>query len=279
MSTGVVVNGYEIRNWHTVSILELARARREQGQPVPVEKIEKVQKKKLAKRSKGMSKKVEISEEQARAWAIAYERDRASMSSLSRASGVSAYIIGRRIDDYLKANPDFATKLDQLKLTKEPDLSTKVDAPDCNTTVLHPGHAAAADVMRQAGFDESEIKQAIAADAPPAPDEQMDEPEAVMPSTEIVVQQALARSRARELHTNAGDSRVVAVQELPSPLLARKQYSVPRILESGSMIDVANPHAAAKLVEGLVARLNEVPGVQAYFEWRAEGRTGQPLGR
>lgn len=34
MSTGVVVNGYEIRNWHTVSILELARARREQGREV-----------------------------------------------------------------------------------------------------------------------------------------------------------------------------------------------------------------------------------------------------
>lgn len=37
MGTGVVVNGYEIQNWHTVSILELARARREQErEAVPV---------------------------------------------------------------------------------------------------------------------------------------------------------------------------------------------------------------------------------------------------
>lgn len=32
MSTGVVINGYEVRNWHTVSIIELARARKGQGQ-------------------------------------------------------------------------------------------------------------------------------------------------------------------------------------------------------------------------------------------------------
>lgn len=46
MSTGVVVNGYEIRNWHTVSILELARARREQSQPVVVPVNQKMSKKK-----------------------------------------------------------------------------------------------------------------------------------------------------------------------------------------------------------------------------------------
>ena len=114
--------------------------------------------------------------------------------------------------------------------------------------------------------------------APPSPAMDDPTPDAAAPEPSPVVVE-LARGRARELHASAGDSRVIAVQELPSPLLARKQYSVPRILESGSMIDVANPHAAAKLVEGLVARLNEVPGVQAYFEWRAEGRTGQPLGR
>ena len=90
----------------------------------------------------------------------------------------------------------------------------------------------------------------------------------------------MARERARDLHERVvADTKVIAVQELPSPMLARKQYNVPRILESGLMLDVMNPHAAAKLVEGLVAKLNEVPGVQAYFEWRAEGRTGQPLGR
>lgn len=46
MSTGVVVDGYEIRNWHTVSILELARARREQGKPVVVPVNREISKKK-----------------------------------------------------------------------------------------------------------------------------------------------------------------------------------------------------------------------------------------
>lgn len=90
----------------------------------------------------------------------------------------------------------------------------------------------------------------------------------------------LGRTRARDLH--ATTSRVVAVQELPTlsrSVLARQQYEAPRILESGSVVDVANPHAAAKLVEGLVARLNEVPGFQAYFEWRSQGAVGQPLAR
>lgn len=126
----------------------------------------------------------------------------------------------------------------------------------------------------------------IAAAVPPAPNGQMDEPETVAaaaPSPSPVVEdvQALARERARDLHERvAGDTNVIAVKELPSPMLARKQYSVPRILESGSMLmSINNPHAAAKLVENLVAELNQIPGVQAYFEWRSEGRTGQPLGR
>lgn len=254
MSTGVVINGYEIRNWHTVSILELARARQGQAQPVPVEKV---QKKKPAKRSKDMSKKVEISEEQARAWAIAYERDRASMSSLSRASGVSAYVISRRIDDYLKANPDFATKLDQLKLTKEPDLSTKVDAPDCNTTVLHPGHAAAADVMRQAGFDEGEIKQAIAADVPPTPDEQMDDPESIVAAA-------------------ANDTRIIQVQELTvTPQRPLRPYTPPAVVFDGALVDLvrpgivrpANVTAVGQMVQALVEELNTIPGVTAFFDF------------
>lgn len=53
MSTGVVVNGYEIRNWHTVSILELARARREQGQAVPVVVEPKKSKKKNEQKEQG----------------------------------------------------------------------------------------------------------------------------------------------------------------------------------------------------------------------------------
>lgn len=128
------------------------------------------------------------------------------------------------------------------------------------------------------------LETLVAAAEPPAPAEQMDEPESIVaaatePVPVVEDVQALARERARELHAGAGDSRVIAVQELPSPLLARKQYGVPRILESGSVLSVNNPHAAAKLVEGLVAELNQIPGVQAYFEWRSEGRTGQPLGR
>ncbi len=51
MSTGVVVNGYEIRNWHTVSILELARARQEKNQPVVVPVNQKMSKKKNQKES------------------------------------------------------------------------------------------------------------------------------------------------------------------------------------------------------------------------------------
>lgn len=107
----------------------------------------------------------------------------------------------------------------------------------------------------------------IAAAVPPAPDGQMDEPEtavaaATEPAPVVEGAQALARQRARDLHERVvADTQVIAVQELPSPMLARKQYSVPRILESGSMLDFMNPR------------------VQAYFEWRAEGRTGQPLGR
>ncbi len=150
---------------------------------------------------------------------------------------------------------------------------------------LHPGHEIAIEVMRDNGFDDGEIAQAIEADhqlklikatdsstlvdtdpAPPSP--QMDDPELAAAA------QDLARSRARELH-----GMVIAVQELDSPVLARKQYDVPRILESGTLFEMANPHAAAKMVEGLVAKLNQVPGFQAYFEWRTEGRTGQPLAR
>lgn len=129
------------------------------------------------------------------------------------------------------------------------------------------------------------IETVVAAAVPPTPDEQMDEPESVVaaatePAPVVEDVQALARQRARDLHERVvADTQVIAVQELPSPMLARKQYSVPRILESGSVLSINNPHAAAKLVENLVAELNSIPGVQAYFEWRAEGRTGQPLGR
>lgn len=186
----------------------------------------------------------------------------------------------------------------------------KAEAPaetDCITTVAHPGHAAAATALREYGFSEEEIAAAIAKDqpqpelpkeaepvtkvttAPPAPtgDGQMDDPEmsarptAVSPFPTIPeATDELARQRARELHRKAqGAHMVVAAQELPThPVLARKQYSAPRILESGAMF-VNNPHAAAKLVEGLVAELNQVPGVQAYFEWRSQGSVGQPLAR
>lgn len=170
----------------------------------------------------------------------------------------------------------------------------KADIP--TPTVTHPGHAAAATALRGYGFSEEEIAAAIAKDRPqpelpepvtkvtsepPASDGQMDDsemlarPTAVSPfPTTSEATDELARQRARELHRKA--QTIVAVQELP--MLARKQYSAPRILESGAMF-VNNPHAAAKLVENLVAELNQVPGVQAYFEWRSQGSVGQPLAR
>ncbi len=236
MSTGVVVNGYEIRNWHTVSILELARARKQGREVAPVMIESKKSKKKMNRRSKNMAGRqaFAIDEEQVKAWVVATKRDGISWASLSRASGLSTPLIKDRVARFLEANPGF-------------------------------------------------IETVVAAAVPPTPDEQMDEPESIVaaaPSPSPVVEdvEALARQRARDLHERVvADTQVIAVQELP--MLARKQYSVPRILESGSVLSINNPHAAAKLVEGLVAKLNEVPGVQAYFEWRAEGRTGQPLGR
>lgn len=144
---------------------------------------------------------------------------------------------------------------------------------------------------RKRGFN---LTAAISSEPPTS--DQMDDPELMVaavvvdkvapiaaapappPADEDVA--AVARQRARELHRKAqGAHMVVAAQELPThPVLARKQYSAPRILESGAMF-VNNPHAAAKLVEGLVAELNQVPGVQAYFEWRSQGAAGQPLAR
>lgn len=174
----------------------------------------------------------------------------------------------------------------------------KTEAPsDCNTTVSHPGHATAATALREYGFSEEEIAAAIAKDKPqpelpkgaepitkvtsePPADEQMDDPELVVsaapepsPADEDVA--AVARQRARELHQAA--QMVIATQ--PLTVFSRKQYAAPRVLESGSLFEIANPHAAAKLVEGLVSRLNEIPGVQAYFEWRSQGSVGQPLAR
>lgn len=102
---------------------------------------------------------------------------------------------------------------------------------------------------------------------PPPPDEEFVSPEQLA---------QLVKERVKDLHQQAPGGMVIAAEPI---MLARKQYSVPRILEAGTLFEVTNPHAAAKLVEGLVARLNEVPGVQAYFEWRAEGQTGQPLAR
>lgn len=128
-------------------------------------------------------------------------------------------------------------------------------------------------------MDDPELMVAVAVEAPVvdevAPLAAAPEPS---PADEDVA--AVARQRARELHRKAqGAHMVVAVQELPvASVLARKQYSAPRILESGAMF-VNNPHAAAKLVENLVAELNQVPGVQAYFEWRSQGSVGQPLAR
>lgn len=73
-----------------------------------------------------MSKKVEINDELVRSWVIANKRDGISVASLSRDSGVSHYVITRRITEYLEDNPDFAVKLDQRKLPKMPNSVTKV---------------------------------------------------------------------------------------------------------------------------------------------------------
>lgn len=248
MGTGVVVNGYEIRNWHTVSILELSRARKEQarGREVATVVEAKKSKGKTNRRSKDMPRELLISEEKARELNRRYLAGE-SLPEISGEYGVTHFTAINYFKRYGLTYP--RPKAGAAEVSPTPD------EPLAITT--------------------------------PGDDEQMDEPEAVVaaastptpeppPSDEDVL--TLARSRARELHINAGDSRVIAVQEL-TPVLARKQYSVPRILESGSLLNIGNPHAAAKLVENLVAELNQVPGVQAYFEWRSEGRMGQPLAR
>ncbi len=231
MSTGVVVNGYEIRNWHTVSILELARARQEKNQPVVVPVNQKMSKKKT-RRSRAM-REMMISAEQVKELNARYLAGE-SLQEIAGGYGISHF-----------------------------------------TAIKYFGRLGLTYPRPKADV--------VAAAVPPTPDEQMDEPESIVaaaPSPSPVVEdvEALARQRARDLHERVvADTQVIAVQELP--MLARKQYSLPRILESGSVLSINNPHAAAKLVEGLVAKLNEVPGVQAYFEWRAEGQTGQPLAR
>lgn len=192
---------------------------------------------------------LEINEEQVKAWVIATKRDGISWASLSRASGFSAPLIKGRVARFLETNPGFLETL----VAAAPPADDQMDDPE-----LMVAAAVEAPVV-------DEVAPLAAAPEPPPADEDV---------------AAVARQRARELHRKAqGAHMVVAAQELPThPVLARKQYSAPRILESGVMF-VNNPHAAAKLVENLVAELNRVPGVQAYFEWRAEGRTGQPLGR
>lgn len=282
MSTGVVVNGYEIRNWHTVSILELYRARkgqergREPGQPALEQKS-----KDRTQRSKSMAK---LTKEQVQdLYALADKgkpvAEIAATFGITEA-GVAYHLRSKAIKEKR------ATAKPQRKLGKKGKAAAKVD------TALHPGHEAAATALRECGFSAAEIQEVIAPKAaepvtkvtsePPAGGEQMDDPELVVAAApEPIADEAaleLGRTRARYLH--ATTSRVIAVQELPTlsrSVLARQQYEAPRILESGSVVDVANPHAAAKLVENLVAELNQVPGVQAYFEWRSQGSVGQPL--
>jgi hypothetical protein len=236
MSTGVVVNGYEIRNWHTVSILELARARRKQVQPVPDVADQKMSKRQINRRSKTMTK--QISDEQIHAWVVANKRDGMALASLSRASGVSVPTIKARMGKFLEANPAFLASLDAAAVPSVPE--------------------------------------AAAEDAPA-----MDDPEMVAGQEEptAAANEDLARARARELR--AKSSMVIAVQplsDIPSVLARKQPYDAPRVLGSGSVLEMTHPQAAVKLVERLVASLNQA-GVQAYFEWRAEGQTGQPLAR
>lgn len=177
-----------------------------------------------------------------------------------------------------------ATAKPQRKLGKKGKAAAKVD------TALHPGHEAAATALHECGFSAAEIQEVIAPKAaepvtkvtsePPAGGEQMDDPELVVAAAPVeppptVDTTELARQRARELHSQA--QMVIAAQ--PLTVFSRKHYSAPRILESGSLLNISNPHAAAKLVENLVTELNQIPGVQAYFEWRSQGAVGQPLAR
>ncbi len=213
---------------------------------------------------------LEINEEQVKAWVIATKRDGISWASLSRASGFSAPLIKGRVARFLETNPGFLETLVAAAVPPTLDDETQMAEPVTKVTAAPP----ADDQM-----DDPELMVAAAVEAPVvdevAPLAAAPEPP---PADEDVA--AVARQRARELHRKAqGAHMVVAAQELPThPVLARKQYSAPRILESGAMF-VNNPHAAAKLVEGLVAELNQVPGVQAYFEWRSQGAAGQPLAR
>lgn len=242
MGTGVVVDGYEIQNWHTVAILELAQTRREQARGRASESVH-VEKQVTKRRNRNTMKELKIGSQMKISYGQACELHRRYLAGESLAEIAGEYgITMTTAVNYFR----------RLELTYP---RPKSEGPEVAAVPPTP---------------DEQLES-----APPDTETQMDEPEALGVAEDA---EAVARSRARALHASAGDSRVIAVQELPS-VLARKPYMTPRILESGSMLNVGNPHAAAKLVENLVAELNRVPGVQAYFEWRAEGQMGQPLGR
>lgn len=124
---------------------------------------------------------------------------------------------------------------------------------------------------------------------PPA-DDQMDDPELMVaaaveapvvdevaplaaapeppPSDEDVA--AVARQRARELHSQA--QMVIAAQKLPSPaphVFSRKQYQPSRGAAFGNLFQVsaANAMPIAQAVGKLVKELNGIPGVTASFSF------------
>lgn len=229
MSTGVVVNGYEIRNRHTVSILELARARREQGQPVVVP-VKREMSKKMKRRSKDM-REMKISEEEVRGL---YDR---------YFSGESLVEVAGEYDISSATAVNYFKRLGLVY--PRPKVLAVPPTPD----------------------------EQLAA-TPPADVEQMDEPEAVdaaaptepEPATEITLQDVWTqvKERTRELRERVG-----AVQELPSPVLARKQYQPPQVLAFGNLhgVNVDNAMPVARMVGKLVEELNGIPGVKTSFNF------------
>lgn len=186
---------------------------------------------------------LEINEEQVKAWVIATKRDGISWASLSRASGFSAPLIKGRVARFLETNPGFLETL----VAAAPPADDQMDDPELVVTA-----AVEAPVVDEV---------APLAAAP--------EPVADLPSTEVAVQQELARRRARDLHQKA--QMVVAAQELPSPapVLARKQYSPPRVTAFGELFKVGTVNAmpVAQMVGKLVKELNSIPGVTASFDF------------
>lgn len=113
------------------------------------------------------------------------------------------------------------------------------------------------------------------------PDPAMDDPTPgaaapTEPATEIAVQQALARERARALRERVvADTKVIAAQELT--VTHQRPYVPPAVIFDGVLNDLVRPQnvtAVARTVVKLVEALNAIPGVRADFGFVMEMSAG-----